>query len=363
MPSRATRCYLALAVAAIAIANIVCMYSTRAPKQVRVERIFGPNDPGGKYKHAASIDQLGNGDLYVAFYGGGGEYVEDTAVYGSRRAKGSAEWTRPEIIADTPNRSEGIGVVWQQPAGPVWLFYVVRYGATWSESVIQYKYSNDGAMTWTDSELLSFRKGLMVRSKPIPLPDGDFILPIYHEVGSDTEYVDAESASLFARYCKTTRAWTLSNEVNSRIGNIQPSAVLIDENTLLAYCRRGGGYGPRADGYIVKTESHDGGVTWSRGEDTPFPNPNAAIDLLKLRNGHLVLAYNHSNDGSRNPLYFRVSTDNGKTWPTARKMVDQPEEEQYPYLIQASDGCIHCVFTSHGRSIINHFVVSESEIK
>ena len=46
---------------------------------VNIERVIGPEFPG-KYKHPASIEELANGDLYIAYYGGDGEYAEQTAV-------------------------------------------------------------------------------------------------------------------------------------------------------------------------------------------------------------------------------------------------------------------------------------------
>jgi hypothetical protein len=43
-------------------------------------RVFGIEHPG-QYKHPASITQLANGDLYIAYYGGTGEYGDDTPLY------------------------------------------------------------------------------------------------------------------------------------------------------------------------------------------------------------------------------------------------------------------------------------------
>lgn len=351
--------------ALLCFAVLVCAtWADPALGELKRERVFGPETPGGKYKHPASIAELANGDLYIAYYGGEGEYQGDTAVYGSRRVKGSEKWTMPVKIADTPDRADGNAVIWQEPGGPAWLFYVVRYGDTWSDSVIKYKYSRDNAVTWTDSDLLTFEKGMMVRSQPILLENGDFLLPIYHEKGHDREMVGPESASLFVRFDRKNKTWKFTNHVHSRIGNIQPSVVQLDELHLIAYCRRGGGYGPLADGFIVKTESTDGGFTWTAGEDTKFPNPNAAVDLIKLKNGHLVLIYNDNNQGERNPLTMRVSTDNGKTWPAVRNIVDDPKDEAaYPFIIQTADGRIHGVFTSQRRSVVNHFILDESDIK
>jgi hypothetical protein len=59
---------------------------------IETYRVFGPEHPG-QYKHPASITQLANGDLYIAYYGGSGEYGDDTAVYGSRLKVGENQWT------------------------------------------------------------------------------------------------------------------------------------------------------------------------------------------------------------------------------------------------------------------------------
>src|SRR6266516_5282387 len=109
--------------------------------ELRIERLFGPEIKTGPYKHPARIEELSNGDLFVIYYGGAGEYATDTGVFGSRLKKGSRQWTMPTRIAHDPFRSLGNGVVWQAPDGLVWLFYVVRYGETWSTSRVQAKVS------------------------------------------------------------------------------------------------------------------------------------------------------------------------------------------------------------------------------
>ena len=92
----------------------------RVPDRDNIEtyRLFGPEHPG-IYKHPASITELANGDLYVSYYGGSDEYMQDTAVYGSRLKKGDTQWTFPAVIADTPDHADGNPVVWQAPDGIV----------------------------------------------------------------------------------------------------------------------------------------------------------------------------------------------------------------------------------------------------
>ncbi len=333
---------------------------TLAADDIVYERVIGTEFPG-KYKHPATIEELANGDLYIAYYGGDGEYAEVTAVYGMRKKKGQTRWSSPKIIADTPFYSDGNAVVWQAPDGVAWLFYVCRFGDTWSTSRIKAKLSRDNAETWSDSFLVALEEGMMVRSRPLLLSDGDYLLPVYRETGHDTEIVGADSTSLFMRFNPRQKKWSETNRIHSPKGNIQPSVAQITNDYLVAYCRRGGGYGPGTEGFIIRSESRDGGRTWSEGKDTKFPNPNAAVDFLKLQNGHLMLVYDNSGT-ERTPLTVAISTDADKTYPFQRDVAVGDHDYAYPYAIQAKDGKIHLIYTSYKRSVINHATFDESAI-
>jgi predicted neuraminidase len=327
---------------------------------VAFERVIGPEYPG-KYKHPASIEQLANGDLFIAYYGGDGEYAEVTAVYGMRRAKGESKWSQPKILCDTPFHSDGNAVVWQGPDGLVWLFYVCRFGDTWSTSRIKAKLSSDQGHSWSDSFMVTLEEGMMVRGRPIVLADGDYLVPVYHETGHDTEVVGPDSTSLFLRFNPKTKKWSESSRIQSPKGNIQPAVAQIASDYLVAYCRRGGGYGPGTEGFVIRSESRDGGRTWAPGRDTAFPNPNAAVDFLKLASGHLLLVYNNSGT-DRTPLSVALSVDGDKSYPYRRDIATGDHDYAYPYVIQAADGKIHLVYTSEKRSVINHAVFDESAI-
>jgi predicted neuraminidase len=344
---------------------ILCLtpfVATSLAGDIKIERLFGPEIPG-KYKHPASITELDNGDLYVVYYGGEGEYEGDTAVYGSRLAAGSNEWTRPAIIADTPGRSEGNAVVWQAPDGVVWLFYITNYGPTWSTSRIKYKLSKDRAHTWTDSDMLTFELGSMVRGRPIVLHDGNYLLPVYHETGEDRERTAADTCSYFLRYDPQSKQWTESNRIVSPNGNLQPAPVQISDEYLVAYCRPGGDFEPNPSRFVIRSESRDGGHTWSKGVNSEFPNPNSAVDFIKLANGHLMLVYNDTNVGDRMPLTVAISTDNDRSYPHRRDIVNQPgDTAAYPVAIQTRDGKIHVVYTSQERQVVNRAVFDETAI-
>ena len=155
--------------------------------ELTVTRVFGPEIPTGPYKHPACLTELENGDLYLVYYGGSGEYAIETAVFGSRLKKGETRGRLPNRSPATPCARSATASSGRHPDGVVWLFYVVRYGATWSTSRIQCKLSHDNAATWSDASVLSLDEGDMVRGRPIVLNNGDYLLPIYHETGHDPE--------------------------------------------------------------------------------------------------------------------------------------------------------------------------------
>ena len=343
------------------VVSVVAPGSTLDAGELTITRLFGPEVPTGPYKHPACMTELGNGDLYLVYYGGGGEYAIDTSVFGSRRKNGESTWSHPKAIAHDPFRSVGNGVIWEAPDGLVWLFYVVRYGETWSTSRLQFKISRDHAETWSDASVLSLDEGDMVRGRPIVCRNGAYLLPIYHETGNDPEVVGPDSTSLFLRFDRAKKTWTKTGAIRSPKGNIQPAVVQLNDRDLVAYCRRGGDYNPGTIGYIVRSESHDGGMTWSEGRDSAFPNPNAAVDFLKLQSGRLLLVFNDSMS-RRTPLTAALSSDQDRNWPIRRNVREGDGDFGYPTVFQARDGRIHLVFTSEKRSVVNHAVFDEDWI-
>ncbi len=339
----------------------ICCCALLNAQSVHIEKVFGPETDTGLYKHPSSFEFLDNGDFYLVYYGGKGEYAWDTAVFGSRKEKGSDHWSAPVPIAQNPFQSMGNPVLWQAPNGRVWLFFVVRFGDTWSTSRIMAKISDDRCVTWSDSFLVSTEEGTMVRSRPIVVDKGQYLLPIYHETGADTEKTGADTSSLFLIFNPLEKKWTRSNKVFSRMGNLQPAAVAISNSHLMALCRRGGDYEPGDDGYVVRTDSYDGGRTWSQGVETTFPNPNAAVELIRLANGHLLFVYNNSmND--RSPLTCAISTDHGETFPYKLDLASGDGSYAYPTALQTPDGFIHILFTSDNRTTIRHATLSEPAI-
>jgi hypothetical protein len=167
-------------------------------------------------------------------------------VFGSRLKKGSRQWTRPARLAHDPFRSLGNAVIWQAPGGLVWLFYVVRYGG----NVVEFPRSGqsvtaDQAATWSDAFPLVSEEGMMVCNRPIVLHNGDYLLPLYHETGYNTEFTAPDSCGLFLRYDVKRRSGKQTGRIKVRHGAISsPCRWRCARNFLIAYIRRGGNFEP-----------------------------------------------------------------------------------------------------------------------
>jgi predicted neuraminidase len=92
------------------------------------------------------------------------------------------------------------------------------------------------------------------------------------------------------------------------------------------------------NGKIYRSDSKDFGKTWCALYATGMPNNNSGVDLVKLPNGTLVLAYNpvSGNWASRASLHLAISYDNGLTWPKTvilENDADEKAEYSYPAII------------------------------
>jgi predicted neuraminidase len=113
-------------------------------------------------------------------------------------------------------------------------------------------------------------------------------------------------------------------------------------------------------GRIVASSSADGGLTWTAGRATELPNPNAGIDVVRLRDGRLVLVYNHLPEG-RNAIHLAVSADDGKSWSAPELLESGPGEYSYPAAIETADGLVHITYTWR-RTRIRHLVIDPGRL-
>lgn len=320
-----------------------------AQPQFKGELIFTevPNYPSC---HASFIIELPNHDLFVAWYAGSREGANDVAILASRRQAGKIEWTTPEVIADVKDRSEGNPVLFNFPDGQLGMWYPVKYGQSWEDCEIKYQESNDNGKTWAPITVFRKEWGWFDRNHILIVKNGDYLFPLYDE---------EHWASVFMYSTDKGKTWQATPTLPSTPGNIQPSVIQRKDGSLFCLMRTGGKN--EETRVLWSAESRDNGRTWIKPELTSLKNPNAAAEMVRLNNGHVILAFNDSH-WKRTPLTLALSLDEGKTWAFRRNLETEDGEFSYPSIIQTSDGLIHVSYT-YRRTQIKHVEVDEEWIK
>lgn len=285
--------------------------------------------------HAATIVQVPNGDLLAAWYTGAREAARDVAILYSRRAKGKESWSEPKILVDTPDKPEGNPVLWCDPKGTVWLFYVIMQERGWTTCNMKYLKSDDNGRTWSKPFCLRKKLGWMTGTKPLLLKNGEMLLPLYDEVNVSSVFMITGDGGT---------SWRKTGPIKSSPGNIQPSVVQLEDGSLLCYMRN---WRP---GKMWQSTSSDNGRTWSKAVPHELPNSGSRLDMVKLKTGELVLIFNNTPRG-RTPLSAALSRDEGRTWPSIKNLETARGEYSYPAVIQTRDGLIHVVYTYRRRQI------------
>jgi len=185
---------------------------------------------------------------------------------------------------------------------------------------------------------LSRRIGWQTKNKPVIISDR-IVVPFYS---------DGLNCSLFAITDDLGKTWKFSNPVIGGIG-IQPTIAITRDGTLAAYLRDNGPPPQR----MQRTNSEDGGMTWSIAKDTELPNPGAGFDMVTLASGGWLIVYNHTEDG-RHDLTVAISDNDGKSWKWSKKIeyddrAKKATASHYPAVIQGANGMVHTVYSFHHK--------------
>jgi predicted neuraminidase len=290
--------------------------------------------------HASTIVETSPGEFFASWFGGSREGAKDVAIWGARWKEG--KWEAPIEIAREPNYSTYNPVLFHTKDKKLWLYY--KFGlspSTWNGAKIS---SVDGGRTWANKEYLPAGVYGPIKNKPLVQADGTIIS------GTSVESDYAWTAWV-ERSTDNGQSWTKHGPIvypDHAKGIIQPAMVTIGK-TMRMYLRS-----TQKIGFITYSDSKDGGKTWSSAKITNLPNPNSGIDAVTLKDGRIVLIYNHTSKG-RSPLNIAVSKD-GDKWSDPIVLESEPGEYSYPAIIQAADGKVHATWTWK-RKRVKHAVI------
>lgn len=320
--------------------------------------------------HASTLVQLGDGNILAAWFGGSWEKGSDVAIWAARRITGV--WEAPRKLADVRGVAMWNPVLFQKEDGGVILFYKV--GATIPVWKTWFMESYDNGKTFSEPKELvegdeSGGRG-PVKNKPIRLKDGTVLAPASLEGETWDAFVDISKDD-----CKT---WERSAFVPLRRASVNPQMLHRPYDKHYIYGK--GVIQPTlwqdeagdvhmllrsTSARIFRSDSTDGGQTWCTAYDTGLPNNNSGIDLVKRKDGMLVLVYNPRENlpnyykGPRTPLAVAVSKDNGAHFEEVCLLENTQGHFSYPAVICNDRNEIMITYTWNRENIV--FVKLELE--
>jgi predicted neuraminidase len=314
--------------------------------------------------HAANLLELKNGDVLCVWFSGTWEGQSGVGIVVSRRPHGSRNWGAPALIDRQAGASYQNPVLFQEPDGTIDLYHSTQQAdAGEANAHVLHLVSKDNGVTWTQPALLFGEPGAFTRHPVVILKDGSWLLPLTYIAaagigkGPETDFSVAEISQ------DQGVTWTECVMAGTQ-GRIQPSIVSLAPGHLLAFFRS------RASDFIYRSTSSDGCI-WSPATATILPNNNASVQAFRLRDGHVVMAFDNSskssaNGGLRKPLSVALSLDGGNTWPYARDIEEgrpgyglaeqtpkEPgrEEYSYPSIMGTRKGEILVAYTYRRQTI------------
>lgn len=347
--------------------------------------------------HAAFLLPLRSGDLGCVWFAGSEEGQPDVSIYFSRLPMGSDQWSDELRLSDHPARSEQNPVLFETPAGELWLLYTSQDFGNQDTSVIRRRISTDNGVTWGPVGTLFDEPGIFIRQPIVVLANGDWLLPVFHcrpvpgEKWSGKDDISAVKIS-----SDGGRTWS-EYEVPGSRGAVHMNIVDLGAGRLVAF------YRSRYADHIYRSTSSDNGRGWTAPHPTALPNNNSSIQARALSDGTIALVYNHISaadsadrrkglydevdDGKppvgqasaatlnlrasvwgtpRAPLSIVLSTDGGQTWGPRRdialgdgaalsndtsKAERRNRELSYPTVAETPGGLINVAFTYFRRGI------------
>jgi predicted neuraminidase len=290
--------------------------------------------------HASALVRLANGDILAAWFGGSGEGNADVAIWMARRT--TTGWQRPFVVADRWGSPLWNPSLFRRSDGRILLFY--KDAPTISQWKTMLKYSDDDGKTFSEARQLVNEIPLdrgPVKNKCILLSNGSIAAPgssepegveiwdSFVDISSDGGETWERGAFIPVRRADS-RARDFAPDLRRCYGKglIQPALWESLPGHIHALMRS-------TSASIFRSDSVDGGKTWSCAYNTGLPNNNSGIDLVKLDTGELLLVSNPVGKdwGPRTPLTLSCSDDNGTTWQEIFVFENENGEYSYPAVI------------------------------
>lgn len=303
-------------------------------------------------RHAPTVLEISGGRFLAACFEGSAEGKEDVGIRISLPPEGSRRRSIRIKVSREPHWNP---VLFRLPDTRIALYFKVGCPiARWRTFVA---YSGDEGERWSlPVELVpgdgSGGRG-PVKNKPLLLSSGRIAAPasVERERWSARVDLSSDGGLSWPETAEVPMPEERKEGAEPPLGVIQPTLWESAPGRVHMLLRSN-------RGRIYRSDSGDGGSSWSPVYPTALPNNNSGIDLVRTGNGVLLLVCNPCgrNQGSRSRLVLLSSRDNGASWRERcvledRSGSDPGAEFSYPAIITSSNGEAVIVYTFLRRNI------------
>ncbi|PYG58611.1 exo-alpha-sialidase [Rhizobium sp. UGM030330-04] len=347
--------------------------------------------------HASFLHLADDGALLCAWFGGTLEGKSDISIFASVLMPGATSWGAPQRLSHDPAHSEQNPVLFTAPDGALWLFHTAQPSGNQDECRIRMaRVTRDTTapekLVSEEGRFLDLPKGCFIRAPLRIRDDGAWLLPIFRCIQRPGQKWNGSHDTAALGISKDNGLTWQLQELENSTGCVHMSPVSGGDARYSAFFRR------RQADFVYRTESTDGGRSWSKPLATDVPNNNSSIAAIRLGDGRLAMICNPvsaaqssdrraslydelgEDDGRpdadpsggcvpvwgvpRAPVSICLSDDDGRSFPTHILIEDGPGtclsndstdgrnlEMSYPWLLEAPDGTLHASYTYHRRAI------------
>lgn len=293
--------------------------------------------------------------VMVMLGGGDSEPLPQNDLFITRSEDGGLTWSPMSRLA--------LGIKEKDPSralvptelvihrGECWLYFANHDGhfRDWTTWCVK---SKDSCRTWGAPEPIPgpIHKSTFVRNSFVRA-NGELVIAYQHYLSEDGPR-DPRNGIMISK--DDGRTFELHGDIrisdnDAYRGFAENTVVELPGNHMVMLIRA-----DRLGGVLFRSDSKDGGRTWTKATPTDIPNPGSKVTMYRFGKEAVALLHN-PNPKVRHPLSLWVSFDGLKTWPYRRDVATTPGRLNYPDgFVSADHRFLHFAYDENRFRAVYH---------